>query len=44
MREKQGLSTIFTDSIEEIEKFFGFEISDRLIVGEVPINALIVGR
>lgn len=41
MREKQGLSTIFTDNIEEIENFFGFDISDRLIVGEVPINASI---
>ena len=41
MREKQGLSTIFTDSIEEIEKFFGFEIKDKLIVGEVPVNASI---
>ena len=41
MREKQGLSTIFTDSIEEIEKFFGFEIKDKLIVGEVPISASI---
>lgn len=41
MREKQGLSTIFTDSIEEIENLFGFDISDRLIVGEVPVNASI---
>ena len=41
MREKQGLSTIFTDGIEEIEKFFGFEIKDKLIVGEVPVNASI---
>ena len=41
MRDKKGLKAIFTSSVQEIESFFGFEISDRLIVGEVPINASI---
>ena len=41
MREKQGLSTIFTDSIEEIENLFGFSIQDKLIVGEFPVSASI---
>jgi len=41
MRDKQGLKAIFTSSIEEIEKFFGFSIQDKLIDGEVPINASI---
>lgn len=41
MRDKQGLKAVFTSSIQEIENFFGFDISDRLIVGEVPVNASI---
>ena len=41
MRDKQGLKAIFTSSISEIEKFFGFSIQDKLIVGEIPISASI---
>ena len=35
----QGLKAIFTSDIKKIEEFFGFSIQDRLIKGEIPLNA-----
>ena len=35
----QGIKSIFTSDIKKIEEFFGFSIQDKLIKGEVPLNA-----